>query len=215
VHHTKTGTAEDIDISLVTPFPTTRASLARKLFRDVSGITGIKGLYGRLLMDAEVIQWTVANDVKRLPANGRAWHDYVRTALRNMAPMIVTNAILFAILAASRHAWLYGVWALAYLTTFHLFIRIRSMAEHACTEPTTDMLHNTRTTRAGWLARMTVAPFRVNFHMEHHVMVSVPYYRLRPMHRMLRERGIVPPPPGYTNVLRIVSSRTTAAGAGA
>jgi fatty acid desaturase len=207
VHHTKTGTDEDTDISLVTPFPTTRASLARKLLRDLTGITGFKSLYGRFLMDAGVIQWTVASDVRRLPADGRVWHDYVRCALRNMTPMLVTNGILFAILAAAGHAWLYGVWALAYLTTFNVFIRIRSMAEHACTERTTDMLRNTRTTRAGWLARLTVAPFQVNYHMEHHVMISVPYFRLPAMHRLLRERGVVPAAPSYLDVLRMVSAR--------
>jgi fatty acid desaturase len=210
-HHTKTGTDEDTDISLSAPFPTTRASLARKVVRDLTGVTGIKGLYGRLLMDAGVLKWTVAQDVQRLPRNGRAWTEYVRDAGRNMAPTVLTNAVLFGVLAAMGHAWLYAIWAGAYLTTFNLFMRIRSMAEHACTEKTPDSFRNTRTTRAGWLARMTVAPVRVNYHLEHHLLVAVPYFRLPAMHRLLRDRGTVAEPPGYLQVLDLVSSRGRAA----
>jgi fatty acid desaturase len=206
-HHTKTGTDEDTDISLSAPFPTTRASLARKVVRDLTGVTGIKGLYGRALMDAGILKWTVAQDIQRLPRGGRAWTDYVRDAARNMAPTVLTNAILFGVLAATGHPWLYAIWAGAYLTTFNLFMRIRSMAEHACTEKTTDSFRNTRTTRAGWLARMTVAPVRVNYHLEHHLLVAVPYFRLPAMHRLLRDRGTVAEPPGYLQVLDLVSSR--------
>ncbi|MES2126724.1 MAG: fatty acid desaturase, partial [Pseudomonadota bacterium] len=59
--------------------------------------------------------------------------------------------------------------------------------------------------RAGLLARATVAPLRVNFHIEHHVLPAVPYFRLKHMHALLRQRELVPPPPGYLDVLRLVS----------
>src|SRR5207244_3537214 len=41
-HHAKTGTAEDPDLSLAAPFPVTRASLRRKIWRDLTGQTGWK-----------------------------------------------------------------------------------------------------------------------------------------------------------------------------
>jgi len=210
VHHTKTGTQLDPDISLHAGFPTTRRSLARKFLRDITGITGLKLLYGQWLMDAGKIKWTVANDVQRLPQEGRTRLDVAHTALRNMAPMLLTNGLLLGILAVSGHPMLYGMWVLAYLTPLPLFVRIRSMAEHGCMESSTDMFRNTRTTKAGWLARMTVAPARVNYHMEHHLMASVPFYRLPRMHAMLRERQAVPVAPGYAEVLRIASTPRTA-----
>jgi fatty acid desaturase len=206
IHHTKTGTPDDADISLVANFPTTRASLTRKFLRDISGLTGLKFFLGRLLQDAGYLKWTVASDVVVLPRNGRQLHDYAFTALRNMTPMLIANGVLFAIFALAGHPMLYGVWVLAYATPFPLFVRIRSMAEHGCLERTPDMFRNTRTTRAGWLARSFVAPLRVHYHIEHHVMASVPYFRLQAMHRLLRERGAVGTPPGYAEVLRIVSS---------
>jgi fatty acid desaturase len=204
-HHAHTGTPQDSDRSLVSPFPISHAALARKLLRDLTGLTGLKVLYGRLMMDAGLLRWTVASDVQWLPRGGRSRRRIAITALRNMAPMLITNGVLLAILAASGHAWLYGVWALAYLTTFTLFLRIRAIAEHACTEDTPDVLRNTRSTRAGWLARLTVAPMHVNLHREHHLLASVPYYRLPTLHRLLRERDAMPLAPGYLDVLRTVT----------
>jgi fatty acid desaturase len=116
------------------------------------------------------------------------------------------NSLLLGLCWLAGHPWVYGFWVLSYFTPFPLFLRIRSLAEHACTEASLDMFRNTRTTRAGLLARMTVAPLDVNFHMEHHVLASVPYFRLATLHRMLRERGAVPAAPGYLEVLRIVTT---------
>lgn len=206
-HHTRTGTDEDPDITLHADYPVTRASLARKMLRDIAGVTGIKLIYGLVMMDAGVFKWTVANHIERLPQQGRTTLDRVGAALRNMAPMLLTNAVLWGLMAACGHAWLYGVWVLSYLTVLPLFIRIRSIAEHGCLERSPDMFLNTRTTRAGWLARMTVAPLRVNYHMEHHLMASVPYHRLPLMHRWLQARSGVPSAaPGYLEVLKLASS---------
>jgi len=206
VHHAKVGTVDDVDISLVVSLPTTRRSMARKFARDVLGVTGVKFLLGRLLMDAGVLEFTVAHALRRLPRDGRAWHDYPLSAIRNMTPMLLANAAILGVLAATGHPWVYGAWVLAYMTTFSLFVRIRSMAEHACTQMTTDVFGNTRTTRAGWLARMTVAPVRVNYHLEHHFVMTVPYFRLPALHKILRDRGVIAEPPGYLDVLQLVSS---------
>jgi len=208
IHHTKTGTPDDTDLSLVTGLPCTPASLRRKFARDLFGYTGLKFLFGRVLMDAGVIKWTVSNDIQRLPQAGRQWHDYLTDFLRNSWKSALAQLVLFTLAALAGHAWLYGMFVLSYITPFPLILRIRSMAEHACTARSTDMFQNTRTTRAGLLARMTVAPHRVNFHIEHHVMASVPFHKLPLMHRMLRERGAVAEPPGYLDVLRTVSTPT-------
>ena len=206
-HHTRTGTDADPDISLHEGYPVTRGSLVRKLLRDLSGLTGLKLMFGLFMMDAGVFKWTVANHIERLPQAGRTWPERVTTTLRHMGPMLLTNIALWGVLAATGHAWLYWAWVVAYLNFLPLFVRIRSVAEHGCLPRTHDMFLNTRTTRAGWLARMTVAPVNVNYHLEHHVMASVPFYRLPQMHRWLRAQAEVPEPPGYLDVLRLASRR--------
>ena len=163
-------------------------------------------MLGLLLMDAGLFKWTVANDLEKLPQQGRRWWDYPRRFLRNAGGMLLTNALLFGVLAALGHAWLYGVWVLAYITPFPLLVRIRSIAEHGMLERVPDMFRNTRSTRAGILMRLLVAPCHVNYHLEHHAMASVPYYRLPRLHRLMRERNAVPPSPGYAEVLRMASS---------
>ncbi len=204
IHHTKTGTDEDSDISLIEGLPTTRASLRRKLMRDLSGMTGLKFLLGRLLMDAELMKWTVATNVEWLPRQS-TWH-HVRCFLCNFMPTLMTNLALYAVLAAVGYGLLYWAWLLAYLIPYPLFIRIRALAEHAGTEKTLDMFLNTRTTRAGILARIFVAPLHVNYHIEHHAMASAPWHKLPAMHRLFRERGVVEQPPGYFDVMKLVSS---------
>jgi fatty acid desaturase len=98
------------------------------------------------------------------------------------------------------------VWVLAFFTPHPLFVRIRSIAEHGCVTRSPDILENTRTTRAGLLLRLTVAPNRVNYHVEHHLLAAVPFYRLPKMHEMLREKGLLEAPPSYWDVLRLASS---------
>jgi fatty acid desaturase len=73
-------------------------------------------------------------------------------------------------------------------------------------ETSPSALSNTRTTKAGWIARALVAPINVNFHREHHLMASVPYFKLPKMHQILREKGHVPEAPGYWEVMRLLST---------
>jgi fatty acid desaturase len=204
-HHIQTGTDADPDQSLSAPFPTSRASLLRKFARDLSGISGLKREVGLLMMHAGLIRWTVASDIVKLPQTGRTRRDIALQLLRNGWKIAAFHLILLAVLTVAGYPWLYLAWAGAYLSTYSLFMRIRSIAEHACTVKTTDMFFNTRSTRAGLLARATVAPLRVNFHIEHHVMASVPYFKLPVMQRMLMERGHLAAPPGYWDVLKLAS----------
>lgn len=206
-HHSKTSTVEDPDLSLVEGFPTSKKSLMRKFFRDVSGITGLKFALGRVLMDVEKMEWTVSNDRRWISQEGRHWVDYPKAFLKNSGGAIATNAALFSILWAADHPKLYVLWILAYLTPFPLFLRVRSMAEHAGMPTSNSALTNTRSTKAGYIARALVAPIHVNFHKEHHLMATVPYFKLPKMHQMLLERGHVPEPPSYWQVLNELSDQ--------
>lgn len=210
-HHAFTNTESDPDNSLSVNFPTTRAALVRKLLRDVVGWTGLKRLFGLVMMDIGVMKYTVAADVVYLPRAGRSVMSHVAEGARNMWRMALANLLMFGVLHALGCGWVYLAWVAAYLTSFSVFVRIRSIAEHACTERSTDPFRNTRTTRAGWLARATVAPIHVNFHIEHHLLAAVPYFKLRQLHELLVERGRVQQVPGYLDVLRIATDRTSAA----
>lgn len=208
-HHKFAGSDKDPDIDLVRPFPVSKASLRRKLLRDLSGISGLKRIYGLLLMDLGLIEYTVAGTVKRIDQKGRSISDVVKAGAKNLHGVFVTNALLAGAAWATGHFWLYGLWVISYLTTFSVFVRVRSIAEHACTEDSPDARRNTRTTAANLVARLTVAPHYVNYHLEHHLLMTVPNFSLPVMHSMLAQRGYLKNAfvaPGYMQVLREASA---------
>jgi fatty acid desaturase len=207
VHHNHTGTERDPDLALTTPFPTTRASLVRKVARDLLGLSGIKRVIGLSLVDLELLQYTVSSETKRLPWRGALHH--ARAGARNLPRVLVANVALAGALALAGHAWVYLAWLTAFLTTYSLVLRVRSIAEHACLDKTADPFRNTRTTRANPLARVLVAPLHVNYHLEHHLVMTVPWFRLPALHRVLVERGVLKPTaiaPGYLAVLQTASA---------
>jgi fatty acid desaturase len=201
-HHAKTGTVEDPDLGLAAPFPVTRASLRRKIWRDLSGQTGWKRAKATLKRDLGMSQGRVA---RRHGAGVTALHG-----------VIITNAVLLGILTLLGHPAVYLLWVGAWMTTYSLAMRIRSIAEHGMVPDNSDELRNTRTTLATWWERLLIAPNRVNYHLEHHLLMTVPLYNLPRLHRMLRDRGVLQQAcvtRGYLEVMRLASSRPEAAAA--
>lgn len=200
-HHAKTWTDEDPDKHLATPFPITRASFARKVLRDLSGRTGAKFVRFALRRDLGT-QGGVAERLRRGLANPR------------FRGMLIANGVLFAILALSGHPALYLLWIGAYLTTNTLVTRIRAIAEHSMSPDISNPFQNTRTTIASPLERLLIAPNFVNYHLEHHLLMTVPHYNLPKMHALLAERGLLDDAlvaRGYASVLRDATSRPAAA----
>lgn len=82
-------------------------------------------------------------------------------------------------------------WIVPYSTLFFLFLYIRVIAEHF--GPTMEYDHeltDTRTVIPNFLEAWFLAPHGLNFHIEHHVYPSVPFYRLRELHEaMMRSEG--------------------------
>ena len=194
-HHAKNYTAEDPDIGLVRPFPTTRASLKRKIVRDLTGQTGWKRVKATLKRDLGVSQ-------------GRQSRTF--GGVRNLRGVTITNAALFLVLLAAGHPMLYLLWVVAWLTTYRLVTRIRSIAEHGMVPDRLDPLRNTRTVLASWWERLLLAPNRVNFHLEHHLLMTVPHHNLPALHRLLRARGAIDEAclaPSYAALLRLATSK--------
>lgn len=204
-HHNHTNSEEDPDLCLSDPFPVPGESLRRKFLRDLSGITALKRYYGTALMDLGYITYTASANAQPIDQTGRSTLDVIRTGVKYLGPVVVTNATLFGILWALGNPWLYLLWIGGNMTFFSLFVRIRSIAEHACTAKVDNPFQNTRTTMANIFARLTVAPHYVNYHMEHHLLVTVPPHKFKKMHRLLEERGALKDSPvakGYLDVLK-------------
>jgi len=195
-HHAKTWTAEDPDLELANPFPITRASLKRKVWRDLSGQTGWKRFLAIL-----------NRDLGR--SRGRVRRDF-GAGMQALYGVIITNLVLLALLTFAGRPELYLLWVVSWFTFYSLVMRIRSIAEHAMVPDPADELRQTRTTVARWWERLLIAPNQVNYHLEHHLLMTVPHYNLPRLHRLLRERGVLEGAcitRGYPEVLRLAASR--------
>ena len=179
-HHRHTQQAEDPDLGLSAPFPISRKSLWRKILRDLTGQTAFQ----------------------------RRREQFRRgLAVRGG---LIANAVLFVLLAVAGYWWLYPVlWLLPLATWYQLVTRIRNIAEHAVVPDNDDPLRNTRTTLANPVERLFIAPYWVNYHLEHHLFMFVPCWRLPAAHRLLIAAGQGPRMEirrGYRAVLRLAAS---------
>jgi fatty acid desaturase len=162
-HHRTAGTGQDPDLAFVDGYPATRASLCRKLLRDISGINGLKN---------------IAYQIRSATPGGSL-------------PFLLSHGLLVSILFALDIAPTYACWWLGQLFVFPLVLRLRVMGEHGAVPDHMDRdpRRNTATTLAGPLGKLLVGPNNVHFHVEHHLAAAVPSYRLPAMHRLLNARG--------------------------
>ncbi len=204
VHHSRTGTDQDPDLGLAAPFPVRRSSMRRKIWRDLSGRTGWKQAKAVFRRD---VGWARGRTQRSLGMNEGVQPD---VGWHKLVPVAVTNGVLVGLLAVAGHAELYLLWVIAWLTTYRLVTRVRSIAEHGMVPDRLDPLRNTRTTLVRWWERLLIAPNRVNFHLEHHLLMTVPHHNLPRLHRLLRARGAIDErclTPGYFEVLRLAATR--------
>ena len=198
-HHKYAQQAEDPDLVLSAPFPVTRASLHRKILRDLTGQTFFKQ---RVLFAFQAFASRRDEDL----AEGAV------VTGRSVVAFLLVNAALLLGLTLAGVWWAYFVlWLLPMATWFPMVTRLRNIAEHACVEgSSTDPFRAARTTRASWWERALIAPYWVNFHAEHHLFMWVNSYKLPALHQKLGEKGVLgrmEVAPGYLSVLREASRK--------
>jgi len=76
------------------------------------------------------------------------------------------------------------LWLIPIMTSLVFFAHIRSVAEHFSL-PLEHKLNSTRTVKANWWEKIFCAPYNVNYHLEHHLYPSIPWYNLPTCHQIL------------------------------
>lgn len=192
-HHKYTQTDKDPDIGLSAPFPVSKSSFWRKVARDLSGMTGIRLRFGQIF--------------KLIKSSGKnkTQSEKIFDIKYVLGPYLI-NVLMFIAFALAGYWWLYfALWLFPLLTVFQLFLRIRNIAEHAMTSKDDNPLTHARTTKANWIERVFVAPYWVNYHIEHHVYMYVPCWQLPKLHKAMLENGYGPEmeiKKSYLDVLR-------------
>lgn len=196
-HHRHTQTEDDPDLVLSKPFPITKKSFIRKVFRDLFGVTGIK-------QRLESIKKTFSNETDKV--DGKEISGFKSKA--TLRGILLSQLTIFLIMGTIGSWWYYFVfWLLPSLTIFQLFYRIRNIAEHANVPNNCDDFNNARTTHASIIERLFVAPYYVNYHLEHHLLMFIPCYKLRHAHRLLlskKYRNRMEIKEGYISLLKSI-----------
>ena len=188
-HHLNTGSDDDPDLSLTKGYPTTVASMIRKIVRDLVGATGIKTQLALLAIHFGILKYTLAKEIIRIKNDNTPLSTRVKTIVKNLYGPVIFQVLFFSIFYLIGAPYLYLLWVGALLTTFNFSLRVRSIAEHSVVEDSTNPKRNTRTTYANFFEKILFAPHNVNYHLEHHMMMGVPPYNLPKMHKLLIEKG--------------------------
>ena len=176
-HHANTQQEDDPDLPLSAPFPISKTSWRRKVWRDLSGQTGFKQ-YSAMFKSA---------------FKGDSAGAAFRNGWRRFGKNIIINLVFLAGFTLAGKWYLYfALWWLPALTWNRFITRLRNVGEHAAVPDNDDRLRNTRTIVASWLERAFIAPYGVNYHLEHHLIVNCPFYKLPEAHAMLLEKGLGP-----------------------
>ena len=196
-HHAHTQQDDDPDLVLSAPFPITKLSYRRKFIRDITGQTAYQQRKAQLLNALGPRDWPIARRAKNF------WS--------KLGPQVTVNAFLFFACVFAGVWWAYPLlWLVPFVTWQMVITRIRNIAEHAVVTDSDDPLRNTRTTRSNVLERLFVAPYYVNYHLEHHLLFYVPCYNLPRIHKILSQgayAGRMEVQPSYLAVLRLATAK--------
>jgi len=168
-----------------------KKSFRRKVWRDLSGQTGWRRLRS---IGRSIVRYNTLN------AEGQ----------RVVRGGLITNIAFLGLLTALGQPWLYLVWVGAFVSTHMLSTRLRQIGEHAAVPngQSLDPRDHTRTILTKWWERLLIAPHQIGYHLEHHLLPSVPIYRLPTLHKMLVDNGYLASDlviTGYPSLIRRVT----------
>jgi len=196
-HHAHTQQADDPDLILSQPFPISRSSMRRKMIRDLTGQTGYSQRKSQLST--------------ALGSPDQPFSQRIQTFIKRMGPILTSQLVIFVICAAVFHwSYFFTFWLFPFFTYYMAITRLRNIAEHAVVPDDDDPFRNARTTQAGFFARAFLAPYWVNYHVEHHLMMFIPCYRLPKLHKLLKQRDLIwkmETATSYFDILKRATSR--------
>ena len=201
-HHRFVQQTDDPDLVLSAPFPITRASLRRKMIRDLTGQTFFKQRLGAL---------TAALKARK---PGESLIAILNAELKRQPHFYFQNGLGLLLFSAAGLWWAWVLmWLLPMMTWLPLITRLRNISEHALVaknEP--DPLRHARTTHANLLERVLIAPYWVNYHCEHHMFTQIACWKLPLAHNILKRNNVahrMELQPGYWAMLRLASALPT------
>lgn len=188
LHHNNLYGELDPDTALHGGYPRGKAYLAKKLLKDLAGLTAWK-TYAYFLGGAPALNTQTNVALRPLDDTSEKLKAQARSD-RNA--VVAVHVALLAVFAWSGFLVQYLVlWILPLITVVQAILRLRAIAEHGATTDFSSPLTAARTNLAPAWLEWLIFPHQVNYHVEHHLYASVPYYRLSELHREMLGRGLL------------------------
>jgi fatty acid desaturase len=182
-HHQCTQTTDDPDRAIYARYPLGSRKFFGLLLRDVCGMNVLTTL--KYFIDLPLIT----------PEFNRRFLGDIRAAqYRQVADMrtftafwlvVVIGGLIFA---GGQGALMFGLyWLVPYCTLTQVFFRIRGAIEHGNVPDPENPYQQTRTYFLPPTVGFFFAPKQVNYHLEHHLYPSVPFFHLPRLHAELQK----------------------------
>ncbi len=187
LHHNHLYGPQDPDIALHGGYPRGKAYLAKKLAKDLAGLTAFKTysyFFGApsLNTDTGKAERPLDDTSPRLR----------RAARRDRWTVLGFQVIAPVVAFSAGWGWQYVVlWMLPLVTLLQAILRLRAVCEHGAVTDYGSPLTAARTNLAPAWVRYVMFPHHVNYHVEHHLYPAVPHYNLLRLHAALRAHGIL------------------------
>ena len=201
-HHQYTHTGNDPDRAIYARYPLAEQKFKRLLLRDLCGVNVFSTLKyfidipfathefnRRFLGEAREVQYRKVADMK---AFGVFWG------------VVLLGGWVVGGVQALVGFGLY--WLVPYCTLTQIFFRIRGAIEHGNVPDPDNPYRQTRTYFMHPALAFFFAPKQVNYHLEHHLYPSVPFYHLPRLHQRLRQT-IYPQEDAYCEPFRVSLQR--------
>jgi fatty acid desaturase len=187
LHHNHLYEKQDPDIPLNAGYPRGRVYLLTKLFKDLFGRTAFNTY--RYFFGAPVIN-DETGDANR-PLNDTS--PRLRAAARADRWWVVGFHVAMPVAA-----WAGGffveyllLWALPLVTFLQPILRLRAICEHGAVRDFSSPLTAARTNIGPRWLMWLFFPYQVNFHIEHHMYPSIPFYNLPRAHDEMMKHGVL------------------------
>lgn len=177
LHHRKLYTDQDPDTPIYLRYPLTKRKLAKTLLRDFFGMTVLKNTMYFCPLP------------KFFYPHGQDPLKYYPHKSEGILMLIFWLFVFAAVFFFGKIHLLIFFWFLPYISLMQVLLRVRAALEHGAVPDPQDRFQNTRTVTDHPLVLLLMAPFALNYHLEHHLYPTIPWYRLHFVHSALLRSG--------------------------
>ncbi len=182
-HHQYTQTENDPDRAIYARYPLARKKARLMLLRDLCGRNVIATV--KYFLDIPFV--TVAFN-RRFLGEARAAQYQQVADMRVFAVFWLIVLVGGLYIGGLRFASVFVLyWLVPYCTFTQIFFRVRGAIEHGNTPDSQNPYQQTRTYLIHPVLAFFFAPKQVNYHLEHHLYPSVPFYNLPRLHAVLQQ----------------------------